>query len=930
MLKSCRNPLVPNAAALAVLGFLAAMNIALAVTVTSPDGQIAATVEAPGGNLTYSVSYRGVTVVENSALGLTVNGINVGTGVAVNPGSVYAANETFASRHGVHAIATNHYQAQNISVSHTASGVNYRINVRVFNGGVALRYEFTGSQTRNVTAEATSFVLPADSTVWYQGGVAVYENVFTSGNILMLATNATLGPPVTVQLPGTNGWVALTEADLAAFPNPYLTKTANAPGRELRVAYPPNADGTTGGVINSTVTNTPWHVIMVGADLNELVNDDLVESLAPAPDANLFPAGAATSWAVPGRSVWDWLNKPASGITATNAMTNSFWASQLGWEYNTVDEGWALWNNGNPWAQVQQVVNFSTARGVKVLLWKRSSELNSAGQRATFFQQLTNHGVAGFKADFFDYGGVHPASKERVKLQEDILREAAGYKLVVNFHGTSKPTGQFRTYPNLLQFEAVFGKEQFAGQYSHVTPLFVRYLAGPADFTPLALQGGLRGGRSVAFEVASMIVLSGPLLTIAERADILAQSPVALLLRNIPPMWDETIVLPQSQMGQAAVLARRKGTEWFVAGMNAGTARNWDIPLTFLTPGVTYQANYIRDTSSIPESGVVNSTISLAVSAAVEGGIVAWFYQSPTNRYVAPPNLLRGMGFDFELLFYGLGSVANSTAPGAINAQFIGQQGWSQSTSGGRGAIVVTTSSGLYGGGQALGSGDANNAYIGANTNVVLGKKFRFDVLASGGNKAGVAGFVDGNGDGLFSQTESGVFAGVNDIGGVSYFSFRDMIASGTVYSSGVTANVEDWYRVTVTLEDATRTATMEVTNLTAGGVAVDLNGAAAGTAFSRAWSSAQWSSPTNYVGTLARASANLRLDNIVVIEPAAPPTVNLESGAAGNDLQLNWNVGRLQEATNLAGPWTTNPDALSPLTVMPTEPQKFFRAQWP
>jgi alpha-glucosidase len=930
MLKPCRTPLVPNAASLAVLGFLAAMNVAPAVTVTSPDGQVAATLVASGGNLTYSVSYRGVTVVENSALGLTVNGTNVGTGVAVNSGSVYAANETFASRHGIHAIATHHYQAQNISVSHTASGVDYRVNVRVFNGGVAFRYEFTGSQTRNVTAEATSFVLPAGSTVWYQGGVAVYENIFTSGNILMLATNATLGPPVTIQLPGTNGWVALTEADLGAFPNPYLTKTANAPGRELRVAYPPNADGTTGGVINSTVTNTPWHVIMVGADLNALVNNDLVESLAPAPDANLFPDGAATSWAVPGRSVWDWLNKPASGITATNAMTNSFWASQLGWEYNTVDEGWALWNNGNPWAQVQQVVNFSTARGVKVLLWKRSSELNSAGQRATFFQQLTNYGVAGFKADFFDYGGVHPASKERVKLQEDILREAAAHKLVVNFHGTAKPTGQFRTYPNLLQFEAVFGKEQFAGQYSHVTPLFVRYLAGPADFTPLALQGGLRGGRSVAFELASMIVLSGPLLTIAERADILAQSPVALLLRNIPPMWDETIVLPQSQMGQTAVLARRKGTEWFVAGMNAGTARNWDIPLTFLTPGVMYQANYIRDTSSIPESGTANATNSLAVAAAVEGGVVAWFYQSPTNRYVAPPNPLRGVGFDFELPFYGLGNVANSTAPGAINAQFIGQQGWSQSTSGGRGAIVVTTSSGLYGGGQALGSGDANNAYIGANTNVVLGKKFRFDLLASGGNKAGVAGFVDVNGDGLFSQTESGVFAGVNDIGGVSYFSFRDTIASGTVYSSDMAANPTDWYRVTVTLNDATRTATMEVTNLTAGGVAVDLNSAAAGTAFSRTWSSAQWSSPTNFVGTLARASANFRLDNIVVIEPATPPTVNLESGAAGNDLQLNWNAGRLQEATNLAGPWTTNPDALSPITVTPTEPQKFFRVQWP
>jgi alpha-glucosidase len=904
--------------------------LALAVTVSSPDGQIVATVEAPGGNLTYSVSHRGVMMVENSALGLTVNGTNVGTGVIMNASSTYAANESFPSRHAVHATATNHFQAQRMSVVHAASGVNYTVNVRVFNHGVAVRYEFTGSQTRNVTAEATSFVLPAGSTVWYQGGVAVYENQYASANILSLATNATLGPPVTIQLSGTNGWVALTEANLGVFPNPYLVKTANAPGRELRVMYPPNADGTTGGVINATVTNTPWHVIMVGADLNALVNNDLVESLAPAPDTTLFPQGAATSWVTSGRSVWDWLNKPANGITATNAMTNSFWASQLGWEYNTVDEGWALWNGGNPWAQVQQVVNYSTARGVKVLLWKRSAELNSAGQRTTFFQQLTNYGVAGFKADFFDYGGVHPASKERVKLQEDILREAAGYKLVVNFHGTAKPTGQFRTYPNLLQFEAVFGKEQFAGPFSHVMPVFVRHLAGPSDFTPLALQGGLRGARSVAFEVASMIAMPGPMITLAERSDILAQSPFALLIKNVSALWDETIVLEQSQIGQTAVLARRKGAEWFVAGMNTGAARNWSIPLSFLTPGVTYQGNYIRDNSSLPESGIMTSTNSLAVSAAIEGGIVAWFYQSLTNRYVPPTNSLRGFGFDFESPLYALGNVANSVAAGAVNAQFTGQQDWSQSTSGGRGAIVTTTSSGMYEGGQALGSGDASNAYIGANTNVVLGRKFRFDLFAPSGNKAGVAGFIDVNSDGLFSQAESGIFAGVNDSSGVAYFSFRDTIAGGTAYSSGVAANATDWYRITVTLSDATRTATMEVTNLTVGGGAVDLNGAATGTAFSRTWSAAQWVATTNFVGAVARASATLRLDNIVVIEPAQPPTVKWGGASGAGSLELVWERGILQEATNVFGPWTPSLATTSPATIMPLAPQKFFRVQWP
>lgn len=902
---------------------------AFATTIVSPDGQVVADVSASGGNLNYTVAYRGVTVVESSALGLTVNGTNLGTGVTITSGNSYATNEAFVSRHGIHAIATNHYQAQNIFVSHPVSGVAYTVNVRVFNNGVALRYELTGAATKTVTAEATSFVLPTNSLVWFQGGTSVYEGMFGNADITALTTNASLGPPVSIQLAGTNGWVALTEANLGAFPNPYLVNTGAAPGRELQVTYPTNQDGSMGSVLNATVTNTPWNIIMVGADLNALVNNDMVESLSPAPDMTLFPQGAATIWAKPGRSVWDWLNKPASGITYTNAMTNSFWAAQLGWEYNTVDEGWANWNGGNPWSQVQAVVNYSTARGVRILLWKHSSELNSPAQRMTFFQQLTNYGVVGFKADFFDYNAVNAAAKERMKLQEDILREAAGYKLVANFHGTSKPTGQFRTYPNLLQFEGVFGKEQYPGPFSHSMPPFTRFLAGPADFTPLALQGGLRGARTVAFEVASVIAMPGPLITIAERSDIVAQSPFALLIKTIPPLWDETIVLSQSQVGQTVALARRKGTDWYVAVMNLGSARSWNIPLSFLSPSVTYQADYIRDTSSNLEVGTVTQTNVLAVSAAVEGGIVAWFYQSPTNVYQPPTNQLAGVGFDFESPFYALGTVANTTATGATNAQFLGQQGWSQSTSGGKGTIVTTASSGLYGGGQALGSGDSGNAYIGANTNVVLGKKIRFDLFAPSGNKAGVAGFADANHDGLFSQGESGVFAGVNDSGGVSYFGFRDLIAGGTTYSSGVAAGTTDWYRVTVTLDDATRMATMEVTNLTAGGV-VDLNGATAGTAFARTWTAGAWVSPTNFVGTLARASGTLLLDNIVVLPPAVSPPVVLQIGYLGTNLQLNWSAGMLLEATSLLGPWTTNFSATSPFTVIPTEPQKFFRVLLP
>jgi alpha-glucosidase len=177
---------------------------------------------------------------------------------------------------------------------------------------------------------------------------------------------------------------------------------------------------------------------MVASSLNMLVNNDIVEDLTPNPSTILFPEGAATSWCQPGRSVWDWLNPQPGGRTAANAIINNDYASQLGYEYNTIDDGWESWNGGNPWPHVQSVVSDANNRNVRILLWKRSSELSTSSQRSAFFQQLRNYGVAGFKADFFDFNGVSAGSRERVQLMRDILRDAAGYQLVANFHGTSK------------------------------------------------------------------------------------------------------------------------------------------------------------------------------------------------------------------------------------------------------------------------------------------------------------------------------------------------------------------------------------------------------------------------------------------------------------------------------------------------------------
>lgn len=623
-----KNPgsyLVRKAGLLVLFGLLiSGAGSVLAVSVAGPDGAVVATVQAPAGNLNYSVTYRGVTVIETSPLGVTVNGTNLGSGVAIGSATAYSTNETFPSRHGIHALGVNQYQAQIIPLNHAASGLNYFLNVRVYSNGVAFRYEFTNAATKNISSELSSFVIPDGSTVWSQNGTSVYEGVYSGTNITGMANGTVMGPPVTIQLSGTNGFLALTESTLGVFGNPYLTKVSDATGRKFQVAYPANFGGGTGASVAGAVS-TPWNVIKIGADLNMLVNCDNVESLAPPPDPALFPDGAATSWATTGRSVWDWLRPQPGGITWTNAMTNSLWASRLGFEYNTVDEGWANWNDGNPWPQVQQVVDFSHAVGVKVLLWKRSSELNAFSQRTNFFRQLQLYGVDGFKADFFDFSSVNASAKERVKLQEDILRDAATYQRVANFHGSTKPTGQFRTWPNLLQVEAVFGKEQFLSSIATMPVPFTRFLAGPADFTPMEF-----GGRR-AYEIANPINMPGPMITYAERSDTIASSAFASLIRAIPSQWDETIVLPQSQLGITVATARRKGSDWFIGIMNTVVTQSWTLPLTFLNSNTTYQAHLIRETSSNLERTNVtrDSVLSVTITNTGGSGFVARLFQEP-------------------------------------------------------------------------------------------------------------------------------------------------------------------------------------------------------------------------------------------------------------------------------------------------------------
>jgi alpha-glucosidase len=199
-------------------------------------------------------------------------------------------------------------------------------------------------------------------------------------------------------------------------------------------------------------------------------------------------------------------------------------------------------------------------------------------------------GVSGIKVDFMNGEDLRV-----VRFNEALLREAARRRLLVNFHGCGKPTGERRTYPNELTREAVRGLElnrpsmregKLPPSHNAALP-FTRWVVGHADYTPFTVQADRLGPTTVAHQLATWIALDSPLQFLAEDPARLLDRPgmAALLeiLRSAPAVWDETRVLPPSRIGELAVLARRRGSAWFVAVLNGrGQARELTIRPDFL------------------------------------------------------------------------------------------------------------------------------------------------------------------------------------------------------------------------------------------------------------------------------------------------------------------------------------------------------------
>jgi hypothetical protein len=400
--------------------------------------------------------------------------------------------------------------------------------------------------------------------------------------------------PATFRTPG-GAWVLLTESALdRGYAGTHLEWD---PLEKLyRVHFPEGGEGMGIGDVHPASAlpwEMPWRVVEVGDRAGDRVESSLVTHLAPP------PAAGDWSWVQPGRASWSWWS--ASDSPRDPAALRSFYdlAAEMGWEYSLIDANWNLM----PDDTVRALVEYGKQKGVGTLLWYNSGgphnvvteqprdRMLDPERRRAELARLEAMGVKGVKVDFWQSD-----KQDRIRQYLDLFDDAAAHHLVVDTHGSTIPRGWQRTHPNLVSLEAVHGAEsyKFDPAFPEIAPsrnvmlVFTRNAIGPMDYTPVTLSDVDNPHlTSNAHELGLAVAFESGIQHFADRVEAYRALPAEAkdLLKSVPAAWDETRLLA-GDPSSYAVVARRKGQEWWIGAISGEEApRPLDLDLSFLPAG---------------------------------------------------------------------------------------------------------------------------------------------------------------------------------------------------------------------------------------------------------------------------------------------------------------------------------------------------------
>lgn len=591
--------------------------------VTSPDGHISATVMV-GEDIRYSVSLNEQTLIAPSTISMNLSdGTVFGRNDKVRKTVRTSFDDTFS---------TVAYKKAEVRDNYNQILLNFKefsLIFRAYDDGVAYRFvsNLDKKKTYEVISEQAEFNFGEDRQAFIpyvnSGAKTVegqyfnsFENTYTVQNLSQWRKDRLAFLPLVVAA-DEGVKILITEADLTNYPGMHVIGTEGS--NSLKGTFAPYPKVIEQGGHNrlqgmvmereNFIAKTsgdevfPWRVIMVSTSDSQLAVNDMVWKLSPKQDA-----GTDYGWVKPGKVAWDWWNDwNLYGVDFKAGINNETYkyyidfASTHGIAYVILDEGWAVNLQADlfqviPEIDIQELVDYGRERGVGIILWAGYWAFNRDMEKVC--RHYSEMGVKGFKVDFMDRD-----DQLMVNFHARAAETAARYDLMLDFHGTYKPTGLSRRWPNVVNYEGVHGLEQMkwrpkeCDQVTYdVTVPFIRMAAGPMDYTQGAMRNASKSNYHPVYnepmsqgtrcrQLAEYVVFDSPLNMLCDSpSNYIAEVECTEFIAACPETWDESLGV-NGEIGKYITIARRSGDAWYV-----GTLTNWDeraltLDLSFLGEG---------------------------------------------------------------------------------------------------------------------------------------------------------------------------------------------------------------------------------------------------------------------------------------------------------------------------------------------------------
>jgi len=615
----------------------------------SPDGNLVVTLSDNGGTPTYSVALGGTTMLMPSQLGITTDDGDLGIGIRLRD----VETRTVTDDYTLATIKQSniHYEAtEALCHFYRGEAPAFDLQLRISNRDVAFRYRLLPTRNRRVavvSAEATSFTMPEGTTTFLcpqakpMGGFARTSPSYETSYSYDQPTGSNgwgegYTFPCLFRTPG--GWVLLSETGTDG--NYVACRLMNDGAAAYRIGFPQqgemNGVGTTTAAVSLPAT-TPWRTITVGTTLAPIVETTVPWDLVQPK----YAAGRDYTY---GKGTWSWIIGMDSSCNFDEQRRYIDFAAAMGYRSVLID---ALWDVQIGRERIAELARYGREKGVGLFLWYNSNgswndapqsplgKMDRSSARRAEMRWMQETGILGIKVDFFG-GDKQPM----MQLYEDILTDANEFGIQVIFHGCTLPRGWERMYPNYVASEAVlasenmhFGQGACDGEArAAATHTFIRNTVGSMDFGGSALNkrynadnltGTVRRTSDV-YALATAVLFQSSVQHFALAPNNLTDAPAWAIdfMRAVPTTWDEVRYL-DGYPGRYAILARRCGNRWYIAGINAQdetVVAKLELPMLGKSAVVNVYADDAKLNGSLREQKLRSGRIN--VSIPKNGGVV--------------------------------------------------------------------------------------------------------------------------------------------------------------------------------------------------------------------------------------------------------------------------------------------------------------------